>query len=277
MLVRVEPSAAAPSPDEGTGAHRLASPNGLVLEWQGAADLRLIGQWLRLGAAGHHAPDGGPAAGVLARSVHCPRNSRAVPASAAAAVESWWLIRTLGDAPKLRVRPAPRPASTVEPTRLRSVLAVRPGLTTLRHQKDLCLYLTDQRGKAPLAKLLNTSATNYYLEELIKAARERLIIISDDVRLSAETIAKGEDGAQAPSAAAVRVGEKVRGVIVLPRSCGLIRMQAYAQRLYRRARFHRRVDWRWNRAAHGGGPALGPRAPRRGLCPLLGRQCLAPG
>ncbi len=33
-------------------------------------------------------------------------------------------------------------------------------------------------------------------------------------------------------AAAVRVGEKVRGGIVLLRSCGLIRMQAYAQRLY---------------------------------------------
>ena len=29
-----------------------------------------------------------------------------------------------------------------------------------------------------MAKFLNTSATNYYLEELIKVARERLIIIS---------------------------------------------------------------------------------------------------
>ena len=29
-----------------------------------------------------------------------------------------------------------------------------------------------------MAKFLNTSATNYFLEELIKAARERLIIIS---------------------------------------------------------------------------------------------------
>ena len=29
-----------------------------------------------------------------------------------------------------------------------------------------------------MAKFLNTSATNYYLEELITAARERLIIIS---------------------------------------------------------------------------------------------------
>ncbi len=52
-----------------------------------------------------------------------------------------------------------------------------------------------------MAKFLNTSATNYYLEELIKAARERMIRISDEARLSAETIAKGEDGAQAPSAA----------------------------------------------------------------------------
>ena len=52
-----------------------------------------------------------------------------------------------------------------------------------------------------MAKFLNTSATNYYLEELIKAARERLIRMSDEVRLSAETIAKGEDGAPAPSAA----------------------------------------------------------------------------
>ena len=29
-----------------------------------------------------------------------------------------------------------------------------------------------------MAKFLNTSATNYYLEELIKGARERLTIIS---------------------------------------------------------------------------------------------------
>jgi hypothetical protein len=49
-FVRVEPSAAAPvpTPGPGTGPHRLAFPNGLVLEWQGAADLRLIGQLLRL-------------------------------------------------------------------------------------------------------------------------------------------------------------------------------------------------------------------------------------
>jgi len=49
-FVRVEPSAPSPSlsPDVGAGAHRLAFPNGLVLEWQGAADLRLIGQLLRL-------------------------------------------------------------------------------------------------------------------------------------------------------------------------------------------------------------------------------------
>jgi hypothetical protein len=46
-----------------------------------------------------------------------------------------------------------------------------------------------------MAKFLNTSATNYYLEKLISAARERLIRISDEVRLSAETIAKGDDGA----------------------------------------------------------------------------------
>jgi hypothetical protein len=52
-----------------------------------------------------------------------------------------------------------------------------------------------------MAKFLNTSAINYYLEELIKAARERLIRIRDEVRLSAETIAKGEVGAQTPSAA----------------------------------------------------------------------------
>ena len=29
-----------------------------------------------------------------------------------------------------------------------------------------------------MAKFLNTSATNYYLEEMIKSTRERLIIIS---------------------------------------------------------------------------------------------------
>lgn len=47
-FVRVEPSAPVPTPGPGSGAHRLAFPNGLVLEWQGAADLRLIGQLLRL-------------------------------------------------------------------------------------------------------------------------------------------------------------------------------------------------------------------------------------
>ncbi len=30
----------------------------------------------------------------------------------------------------------------------------------------------------PFPKFLNTSATNYFLEELIKGARERLVIIS---------------------------------------------------------------------------------------------------
>jgi hypothetical protein len=52
-----------------------------------------------------------------------------------------------------------------------------------------------------MAKFLNTSATNYYLEDFIKAPRERLLRISDEVRLCAETFAKGEDGAEAPSAA----------------------------------------------------------------------------
>ena len=55
-FVRVEPPApaavAAPSqaPTSDTAAEqcRLLFPNGLVLEWQGAADLRLIGQLLRL-------------------------------------------------------------------------------------------------------------------------------------------------------------------------------------------------------------------------------------
>ena len=59
MFVRVEPPAPAavaappqaPTPEAGVGAHRLAFPNGLVLEWQGAADLRLIGQLLRLEGA----------------------------------------------------------------------------------------------------------------------------------------------------------------------------------------------------------------------------------
>ena len=56
MFVRVEPSAPvavaapsqAPAPDTGANQRRLMFPNGLVLEWQGAADLRLIGQLLRL-------------------------------------------------------------------------------------------------------------------------------------------------------------------------------------------------------------------------------------
>ncbi len=55
-FVRVEPAAPAavaapsqaPAPATGADRHRLLFPNGLVLEWQGAADLRLIGQLLRL-------------------------------------------------------------------------------------------------------------------------------------------------------------------------------------------------------------------------------------
>jgi hypothetical protein len=53
-FVRVEPSApvsvqgSAPACDGGAEQQRLMFPNGLVLEWQGAADLRLIGQLLRL-------------------------------------------------------------------------------------------------------------------------------------------------------------------------------------------------------------------------------------
>ena len=35
-----------------------------------------------------------------------------------------------------------------------------------------------------MAKFLNTSATNYFLEELIKTARERLIIISPYLKLN---------------------------------------------------------------------------------------------
>ena len=35
-----------------------------------------------------------------------------------------------------------------------------------------------KKGKTRMAKFLNTSATNYYLEELIKQTQERLIIIS---------------------------------------------------------------------------------------------------
>ena len=58
-FVRVEPAAPAavappsqaPAPATGADRHRLLFPNGLVLEWQGAADLRLIGQLLRLEGA----------------------------------------------------------------------------------------------------------------------------------------------------------------------------------------------------------------------------------
>ncbi|TOR05048.1 DNA repair protein, partial [Vibrio parahaemolyticus] len=35
-----------------------------------------------------------------------------------------------------------------------------------------------------MAKFLNTSATNYYLEELIKNASERLILISPFLKLN---------------------------------------------------------------------------------------------
>ncbi len=35
-----------------------------------------------------------------------------------------------------------------------------------------------------MAKFMNTTATNYYLEELIKGARERLIIISPFLKLN---------------------------------------------------------------------------------------------
>jgi hypothetical protein len=35
-----------------------------------------------------------------------------------------------------------------------------------------------------MAKFLNTSATNYFLEELIKGARDRLILISPFLRLN---------------------------------------------------------------------------------------------
>lgn len=36
-----------------------------------------------------------------------------------------------------------------------------------------------------MAKFLNTSATNYFLEELIKDAKERLILISPFLKLNA--------------------------------------------------------------------------------------------
>ena len=39
-----------------------------------------------------------------------------------------------------------------------------------------------------MAKFLNTSATNYYLEELIKASTERLIRVSEEVRLAADKV-----------------------------------------------------------------------------------------
>lgn len=35
-----------------------------------------------------------------------------------------------------------------------------------------------------IAKFLNTSATNYYLEELIKSAKERVILISPFLKLN---------------------------------------------------------------------------------------------
>ena len=39
-------------------------------------------------------------------------------------------------------------------------------------------------GKMKMAKFLNTSATNYFLEEMIKGARDRLILISPFLRLN---------------------------------------------------------------------------------------------
>jgi phosphatidylserine/phosphatidylglycerophosphate/cardiolipin synthase-like enzyme len=41
----------------------------------------------------------------------------------------------------------------------------------------------DQRGKI-MAKFLNTSATNYYLEEMIKGAADRLVLISPYLKLN---------------------------------------------------------------------------------------------
>ena len=35
-----------------------------------------------------------------------------------------------------------------------------------------------------MAKFLNTSATNYFLEELVKSAKDRLILISPFLRLN---------------------------------------------------------------------------------------------
>ena len=35
-----------------------------------------------------------------------------------------------------------------------------------------------------MAKFLNTSATNYFLEELVKSAKDRLILISPYLRLN---------------------------------------------------------------------------------------------
>jgi hypothetical protein len=50
-FVRVEPAATPAEPAELGGSYRLVFPSGLVLQWQGAADLRLIGQLLHLWAA----------------------------------------------------------------------------------------------------------------------------------------------------------------------------------------------------------------------------------
>ena len=43
---------------------------------------------------------------------------------------------------------------------------------------SVCVASQSGRGQNQMARFLNTSATNYFLEELIKAARERLIVIS---------------------------------------------------------------------------------------------------
>jgi hypothetical protein len=48
-FARVEVTASAAQAE---ASRRLTFPNGLVLEWQGAADLQLIGQLLRLEASG---------------------------------------------------------------------------------------------------------------------------------------------------------------------------------------------------------------------------------
>jgi phosphatidylserine/phosphatidylglycerophosphate/cardiolipin synthase-like enzyme len=45
-------------------------------------------------------------------------------------------------------------------------------------------FREEREKKAEMAKFLNTSATNYFLEELIKGARDRLILISPFLRLN---------------------------------------------------------------------------------------------